>query len=113
MAQSWVYSLPAATEQSVKPALLWEPTRSAGLSRLKEFVPHAGRTYAAERNYDTGPGHRDNVSCLSPWIRHRLLLEEEVVRAVLREHSPSAAQKFIQEVCWRTYWKGWLAAAWM
>ena len=75
---------------------------------MKEFVPHAGRTYAAERNYDTGPGLRDNVSCLSPWIRHRLLLEEEVVKAVLCEHSPSAAEKFIQEVCWRTYWKGWL-----
>ena len=89
-------------------ALPREPTRAAGLSRLEAFVPHAGGHYAAGRNCDTGPGHRDNVSCLSPWIRHRLLLEEEVIEAVLGEHSPSAAEKFIQEVCWRTYWKGWL-----
>ena len=48
------------------------------------------------------------MSMLSPWIRHRLLTEQEVVAAVLDQHSASAAEKFIQEVCWRTYWKGWL-----
>jgi deoxyribodipyrimidine photo-lyase len=48
------------------------------------------------------------VSGLSPFIRHRLITEQEVLSAVLQAHSASVAEKFIQEVCWRTYWKGWL-----
>jgi len=86
----------------------FEPTREAGLARLADFVPRAGRAYAAERNADRGPGDRTNVSTLSPWVRHRLVTEREVVDAVLQRHSLDAAQKFVQEVYWRTYWKGWL-----
>lgn len=84
------------------------PTRDGALRQLAAFVPEAGRTYAERRNFDSGPGRHDNVSTLSPYIRHRLIAESEVVAAVLRVHSPAAAEKFIQEVCWRTYWKGWL-----
>ncbi len=76
--------------------------------RLEAFVPRAGRAYSRERNYDRGPGRHTAVSTLSPWIRHRLILEQEVVAAVLAHHSLSAAEKFVQEVFWRTYWKGWL-----
>lgn len=83
-------------------------TREAGLSRLEEFVPRAGRAYAAERNLDRGPTDRANVSGLSPWVRHRLITESDVVEAVLQRHSLEAASKFVQEVFWRTYWKGWL-----
>ena len=86
----------------------FEPTRSAGLSALSDFVPRAGRDYASDRNHDTGPEHRTNVSVLSPYIRHRLVTEAEVVQAVLAVHSPQASEKFVQEVFWRTYWKGWL-----
>ncbi len=50
----------------------------------------------------------DNVSMLSPWIRHRLVTEPEVASAVLGRHASSACAKFVQEVCWRTYWIGWL-----
>jgi deoxyribodipyrimidine photo-lyase len=84
------------------------PSRTAGLARLAAFVPHAGRTYAAKRNTDYGPGSNVYVSGLSPYIRHRLITEREVIAAVLAQHSLTAADKFIQEVCWRTYWKGWL-----
>lgn len=84
------------------------PTRQAGLARLEKFVSRTGRHYARRRNYDFGAALRDNVSVLSPWIRHRLITEEEVLHAVLAHHSISAAEKFIQEVFWRTYFKGWL-----
>jgi deoxyribodipyrimidine photo-lyase len=84
------------------------PTREDGLLRLKDFVPRAGSAYAKSRNFDFGPSDRSNVSVLSPYLRHRLIGEDEVVRAVLSKHRISAADKFIQEVCWRTYWKGWL-----
>jgi len=83
-------------------------TRTEGLARLHAFLPHAGRDYAARRNHDHGPQVRGNVSGLSPWIRHRLVTEPEVAAAVLARHAPSACAKFVQEVCWRTYWKGWL-----
>ncbi|MEQ1539141.1 MAG: FAD-binding domain-containing protein [Sphingorhabdus sp.] len=86
----------------------WEPTRKAALARLAAFLPHAGRDYASGRNVDRGPLDRSNVSALSPYIRRRMITEEEVVRAVLAQHSFQAAEKFIQEVAWRTYWKGWL-----
>ncbi|WP_209561489.1 FAD-binding domain-containing protein [Frigoribacterium sp. PvP032] len=83
------------------------PTRAAGLDALDDFVPRAGGAYARDRNLDLGPS-RSNVSGLSPYLRHRLLTEQEVVGAVLDEHTPRAAEKFVQEVFWRTYWKGWL-----
>ncbi|KQO59998.1 FAD-binding domain-containing protein [Curtobacterium sp. Leaf261] len=83
------------------------PTRSAGLEALADFVPRAGSAYARDRNHDLGAS-RDNVSGLSPSVRHRLVTEQEVVTAVLDRHSLRAAEKFVQEVFWRTYWKGWL-----
>lgn len=85
-----------------------EPTRAAGLTRLAEFLPRAGRAYAAGRNTDPGPGGQPAVSGLSPYVRHRLLTEAELVAAVVDRHSEAAAEKFVQEVFWRTYWKGWL-----
>ncbi len=50
----------------------------------------------------------ENVSRLSPAIRHRALLEEEVVNSALGRFAFPAVEKFVQEICWRTYWKGWL-----
>jgi deoxyribodipyrimidine photo-lyase len=87
---------------------LFPPKRTEALARLETFVPNAGWRYASERNQDPGPGLRHNVSMLSPYIRHRVITEREVLAAVLQRHSPQAAEKFIQEVFWRTYWKGWL-----
>jgi deoxyribodipyrimidine photo-lyase len=84
------------------------PTREAGLAKLAAFAPRAGRAYAGNRNVDRGPEDRSNISGLSPYIRRRMISEEEVVETVLRQHSFAAAEKFIQEVAWRTYWKGWL-----
>ena len=86
----------------------WTGTREEALKRLTLFAPRTGRAYASSRNYDFGQQNRSNISCLSPWIRHRLLLEEEVLRDTLARHSLSTAEKFIQEVFWRAYFKGWL-----
>jgi deoxyribodipyrimidine photo-lyase len=83
------------------------PTRSVALAQLERFLPYAAR-YADQRNFD--PGHEDHhgVSWLSPYIRTRLLTEEEITRAVLSRYGVRAADKFLQEIAWRTYWKGWL-----
>lgn len=82
------------------------PTRAQGLKRLAEFLPRAGKDYQATRNLDLGLGRHSNVSNLSPYIRHRLITEEEVLASVLNEHTEKTAFKFVQEVFWRSYWKG-------
>jgi deoxyribodipyrimidine photo-lyase len=87
---------------------LFPPTRAQGLERLHAFVPQAGRLYADTRHEDGGAGPRRNVSMLSPYLRHRLIDEREVLAAVLARHDPDACSRFVQEVLWRTYWKGWL-----
>ncbi|NNF41322.1 MAG: DNA photolyase [Woeseiaceae bacterium] len=84
------------------------PGRAAGLDRLANFAGRAGKRYAKGRNFDFGPASRGNVSMLSPYIRHRLLTENEILKTTLDHHSLAAASKFVEEVFWRTYFKGWL-----
>lgn len=83
-------------------------TRAEGEARMAAFIPRMGRQYAAGRNYDYGPDKHRDVSGLSPYLRRRLVLEEDVVAAALATHGPEQAEKFIQEVVWRGYFKGWL-----
>ena len=88
--------------------MTFPPTRDEALRRLTAFVPQAGLAYAAGRNTDPGPGQPTAVSRLSPYLRHRLITEKEIIAAVLAQHDARAAEKYVQEVLWRTYWKGWL-----
>ncbi len=83
-------------------------TRAHAQMRIEAFKPSMGSTYASKRNYDLGPGQHDYVSQLSPFIRHRLITEQEVAQAALSRFAFSTAEKFVQEVYWRTYFKGWL-----
>lgn len=89
----------------------FDPTRAAGLARLAEFLPRAGQHYAAHRNADEGTdpagAARRHVSQLSPWLHAGLLGEAEVLDAVMARHGPQAAEKFIAEVFWRIYFKGY------
>ncbi len=83
-------------------------SRTAGLVRLEEFSADAALRYQKQRNFDRGPDRRDNVSMLSPYLRHRLILEREVLTGVLARHSATAVSRFVEEVFWRAYYKGWL-----
>ena len=82
------------------------PTREAGLARLEAFVPKAGAAYAARRGFDLSREGHPHVSLLSPYLRHRMVTEEEVLRPILARHGPEAAERAVSEVLWRTYWKG-------
>ena len=64
--------------------------------------------YSKLRNFDFGPDKRTNISCLSPYITHGILTEQEVMKLSLKKYSLPKIEKFIQEVLWRVYWKGWL-----
>ena len=83
-------------------------TRDAALAHVAQFTPQAGRAYAARRNHDSGPDGRATTSLLSPAIRRRLVSEQEVAAAAIAAHGYAGAEKFVQEICWRTYWVGWL-----
>ena len=89
-------------------AALFDPSRAAGLRRVDQFVARAGQAYADGRNTDGGRDGPAAVSRLSPYLRYRVISEREIVASVLDRHSIASAEKFIQEVLWRTYWKGWL-----
>ncbi|MGB7372536.1 FAD-binding domain-containing protein [Pontixanthobacter sp.] len=85
----------------------WIPTRAAALAQLEEFIPSAGRKYERTRNYDDGTS-RSNVSQLSPWLHAGIIKETEVLQAALAQHSLKTADKFISEIFWRIYFKGYL-----
>lgn len=84
------------------------PTRTAGEELLVAFAPRMGRRYTNGRNTDHGPGAQKAVSVLSSYIRRRLVLEADAVAAALSAHGPEDVEKFVQEVIWRGYFKGWL-----
>ena len=86
----------------------FEPTRLAGLERLEEFVSRTGAHYSSQRHYDFGSGDHSGVSALLAWIKHRLITEEEIIAKTLTHHNLSTSMKFIQEVFWRSYFKGWM-----
>ena len=86
----------------------FEASKVAALNRLNDFVENNLSEYSKLRNFDFGPENRTNISCLSPYITHGVVNEKEVIEKSLNKFSFSKNEKFIQEVLWRTYWKGWL-----
>jgi hypothetical protein len=83
-------------------------SRASAIEKLNKFVEQNLFEYSRLRNFDYGPSNRSNISCLSPYITHGLISELEVIKKSLSKFSFSKNEKFIQEVLWRTYWKGWL-----
>jgi len=80
-------------------------TRKEALQQWRAFLPKAGR-YAGMRNQVQA--RHENVSQLSPAVRLRLITEDEIVAETLERYAFSTVEKWLQEVCWRRYWKGWL-----
>tara|TARA_B100000965_G_C19587138_1_gene756282 strand:+ start:646 stop:1791 length:1146 start_codon:yes stop_codon:yes gene_type:complete len=76
--------------------------------RLDDFIKNDLKNYAKLRNYDYGPNKRNNVSNLSQYISHRVINEYFVIKQVLKSYSLDKSEKYIQEIFWRIYWKGWL-----
>ena len=86
----------------------FKATRASAIGNLEDFVENNLGEYSRLRNFDFGPNKRSNTSCLSPYITHGVINEKEVIRKSLDKFSFSKNEKFIQEVLWRTYWKGWM-----
>ena len=88
--------------------MLFEASRAKAIEKLNHFIENNLTDYSKLRNFDLGPEGRSNVSCLSPYITHGIVSEKEIIKKSLDKFSFAKNEKFIQEVLWRTYWKGWL-----
>ena len=86
----------------------FEISRDGALKQLDAFINNELANYSFKRNFDLGPKDKSNVSCLSPYISHRLITEYEVAKTVLAKFPYQKVEKYIQEIFWRVYWKGWL-----
>ena len=86
----------------------FEISREGALKQLDAFINSELNNYSFKRNFDLGPNDKSNVSCLSPYISHRLITEYEVAKTVLSKFPFQKVEKYIQEIFWRVYWKGWL-----
>ena len=61
----------------------FEISRDGALKQLDAFINSELANYSFKRNFDLGPKDKSNVSCLSPYISHRLITEYEVAKTVL------------------------------
>ena len=83
-------------------------SRAGAIEELNQFIENNLLEYSKLRNFDFGPQKRNNTSCLSPYVTHGLVSEIEIINKSLKKFSFVKNEKFIQEVLWRVYWKGWL-----
>jgi hypothetical protein len=88
--------------------MIFEASRAKAVDQLNNFIEQNLTDYSKLRNFDFGPSNRSNISCLSPYITHGVINELEVIDKSLKKFSFAKNEKFIQEVLWRVYWKGWL-----
>ena len=86
----------------------FKPSRAYAEKLLNEFIENNLGNYAKLRNFDYGPENRSNVSCLSPYVTHGVINEIELIKKSLSKYSFVKNEKFIQEIMWRTFWKGWM-----
>ena len=86
----------------------FKPSRTFAEELMNEFIENNLVNYAKLRNFDYGPDKRSNVSCLSPYVTHGVISEVELIQKSLNKYSFVKNEKFIQEIMWRTFWKGWM-----
>ena len=88
--------------------MLFKPELSFSKNLLSEFVENKISNYSKYRNFDYGVTNRSNVSLLSPYISHKTLLEFDILESILTKYPYKKVDKFIDEIFWRIYWRGWL-----
>ena len=86
----------------------FKPSRNFAEELMNEFIENNLVNYSKLRNFDYGPDKRSNVSCLSPYVTHGVISEVELIKKSLNKYSFVKNEKFIQEIMWRTFWKGWM-----
>ena len=73
-------------------------------TQLKNWMPKSKDFYPSYRNYDvTG---KQTTSKLSSAISSGIIKESDIIRS-LNEHGVSTSNKFLEEVFWRIYFRGY------
>ena len=72
---------------------------------LDNFIINHLASYHQLRNYDYGVENRTNVSHISKYTSHRILLEYEIIEKLKKVDKK---KKYIDEILWRIYWRGHL-----
>ena len=85
-----------------------EYTREEAILKLNHFIENKLISYSKLRNFNYDNQNQLTTSFLSPYISHGILNEIEIVIKSLKKHSFLKCQKFIDEIFWRIYWRGWL-----
>ena len=88
--------------------MVFEHNRAAAEKNLNYFIENKLSNYSKLRNFSADTLNRLTTSKLSPYITHGILNEAEVIKEILKKHSFSKSEKFINEILWRIYWKGYL-----
>ena len=83
-------------------------SKKDSIKQIDNFILKNQLKYSYLRNFDFGLKDRSNTSCISPYISHGILTEVELLERSLKINPKEKIDKFIQEVLWRIYWKGWL-----
>ncbi len=82
-------------------------TKSELLKNVEKFSEEKLVDYELKRNFDVGVPH-ENVSKLSPYIRRKFVTETEILKKIFKNHKYENIEKFVEEIFWRAYWRGWL-----
>ena len=85
-----------------------ETHKQIASQEVRAFLSGPVIGYAKKRNFDYGYSDNQHVSRLSKYVSHRIISEYDLIRSVLSQHEYPKVEKFIQEIFWRIYWKGWL-----
>ncbi len=85
-----------------------EFTRSEAKKQLNYFIENKLASYSKLRNFVIDNKNKSTTSFLSPFITHGVLTESEIINESLKKLPFNKCEKFINEVLWRIYWRGWL-----
>ena len=88
--------------------MIFESSKIFAVDKLNSFIEKNLIEYSRLRNFDFGTDKRSNISSLSPYVTHGIISETEIISKCLKKYPFIKIEKFIQEVLWRVYWKGWL-----
>ena len=83
-------------------------TYSNAESLLDKFLADKVKRYGQMRNFDFGNIEKNFVSGLSPAINKRIISEHQIASKLLQNYKYTDVEKFIEQLCWRAYWKGYL-----
>ena len=87
--------------------ILFPTSHDKIFKNLDFFCNNTINDYSSKRNFVFGPPH-NNVSKLSPYIRRRFITEEQVLEKIYKKKSNFKIDKFVTQIFWRTYFRGWL-----